>query len=314
MATRETVGTADVNGSTDVRAAVAAEVDTGAATDAGDGSAALRDRYLRLLRDVLTFSLWDGRDGVVWTARRPTARLLARLLARRHFTLVKETTPETRRAGRDWPRLAHTMVGTKRLDNLRFCIEQVLREDVPGDLIETGVWRGGAAIFMRGVLAAYGVTDRVVWLADSFSGLPAPDVSKYPADAGDPLHTFSELAVSLEEVRENFRRYGLLDEQVRFLPGWFHDTLPTAPVERLAVLRLDGDMYGSTIEALEALYPKLSPGGYCIVDDYGAVEGCRRAVEDYRAAHGITAPLVAIDADGVYWRVPDEETARANPS
>jgi O-methyltransferase len=185
--------------------------------------------------------------------------------------------------------------------NLRFCVERIIADRVPGDLIETGVWRGGASIFMRGILAAYGVTDRRVWVADSFEGLPKPD-PRYAADAGDPHHTFkSLLAVSLDDVRANFEKYGLLDDQVRFLKGWFRDTLPLAPIERLAVLRLDGDMYGSTIEALEPLYPKLSRGGYLIVDDY-ALSGARKAVEDYRAANGITDPVNEIDWTGAFWR------------
>src|SRR5205085_10579027 len=164
---------------------------------------------------------------------------------------------QDRMEGRIWPVVAHTMIGLKRLDNLEFCIEQVMTNGVPGDLIETGVWRGGATIFMRAVLKAYGITDRCVWVADSFNGLPPPNPEKYPADASDPHYTIKLLAVSLDEVKSNFAKYGLLDEQVRFLPGWFCDTLPSAPIEQLAVIRLDGDMYGSTMDALTALYPKL---------------------------------------------------------
>ncbi len=204
--------------------------------------------------------------------------------------------------GRIWPLVAHTMIGLKRLDNLEFCIEQVVTNGVVGDLIETGVWRGGAAIFMRAVLKAYGVTDRYVWVADSFEGLPPPNTGKYPYDAGDTLHEARELAVSLEEVKANFERYGLLDNQVRFLKGWFRDTLPAAPIERLAVLRLDGDMYQSTMDALVNLYPKLSEGGYVIVDDYGAIPACREAVNDYRSANAITEEIHDIDWTGIFWQ------------
>jgi O-methyltransferase len=200
--------------------------------------------------------------------------------------------------------------------NIRHCIETVIREQVPGDLIECGVWRGGAVIFMRGVLAAHGVRDRLVWAADSFQGLPAPDARRYPADAGDRFHRISGLAVGLEQVRHNFERYGLLDDQVRFLPGWFSQTLPNAPIERLAVLRLDGDMYESTWQAIEALYPRLSPGGFCIVDDYGdLVNQCQRAIHDYRDAHGITEEIIDIDGFGAYWRRaggPDPEPEDAS--
>ncbi len=202
--------------------------------------------------------------------------------------------------GRDWPRLAHTMIGLARLDNLQACVEDVLAHGVPGDLIETGVWRGGATIFLRALLKAHGVTDRYVWVADSFAGLPVPRPAFYPQDAGSTLHQFPELAVSLREVQANFARYGLLDNQVRFLQGWFRDTLPAAPIGQLAILRLDGDLYESTRDALVHLYPKLSPGGYIILDDYGAVPACRQAVHDYRTAHGIAEPLQAIDWTAIY--------------
>jgi O-methyltransferase len=92
---------------------------------------------------------------------------------------------ELREAGRDWPAVAHTMIGIKRLDNLQDCVERVLSAKIPGDLIETGVWRGGASILMRGVLKAYQNSERAVWVADSFEGLPKPDPDRYPADAGD---------------------------------------------------------------------------------------------------------------------------------
>jgi O-methyltransferase len=201
-----------------------------------------------------------------------------------------------------WREPCHTMSTVKRLDNVQRCVEDALDRDVPGDFIETGVWRGGMPIFMRAILAARGITDRTVWVADSFRGLPRPDVAHYPADAGFDLEPIAELKISVEQVRSHFDRYGLLDEHVRFLVGWFRDTLPTAPIERLAVMRLDGDLYESTMDALVHLYPKLSPGGYVIVDDYGAFLPCRRAVHDYRAARGITEPILPVDWTCVYWR------------
>jgi O-methyltransferase len=210
---------------------------------------------------------------------------------------------QARTEGRDWSMIAHSMIGLRRLDNIQQCAEQVLADGVPGDFIETGVWRGGATIFMRAILKVYGVTDRVVWVADSFQGLPPPDAARYPADAGSRFHTYEMLAVPLEQVQRNFEVYGLLDEQVRFLKGWFRDTLPRAPIERLALLRLDGDMYESTLDALKQLYPKLSAGGYLIVDDYGAVPACRQAVHDYREAEGVEEPIRMTDCGfGAFWR------------
>jgi O-methyltransferase len=218
------------------------------------------------------------------------------------LTRILPFDPALRADGKDWPTDAETMVGLKRLDNLQACIERALRDGVPGDLVETGVWRGGAAILMRGVLKAYGDTTRAVWLADSFAGLPRPSA---PEDAGDQLWMLAPyLAVSIDTVKQNFVRYGLLDDQVRFLPGWFSDTLPTAPISEIAVLRLDGDMYESTMVALTSLYAKVSPGGFVIIDDYGALPNCRRAVTDFRGALGIDAPITEIDWTGVYWRKP----------
>ena len=261
--------------------------------------------YLELLKRVLTRSLFDRHYHRFEFARGdPRRALFAPLrsaLSARRLELVKLADPKARAEGRDWPADAESMIGSKRMDNLHTCVADVLRRGVPGDLMETGVWRGGAVIFMRAALEAYGDATRRVWVADSFAGLPAPD-ARYAADRGDVHHGFRALAVSLEQVRANFARYGLLDERVRFLEGWFKDTLPGAPIGRLAVLRLDGDMYESTMDALRPLYPRLSVGGYLIVDDYGVVPGCKQAVDEYRAEHGIAEPIVDIDGWGVYWR------------
>jgi O-methyltransferase len=229
-------------------------------------------------------------------------RALLNLLYSEHEQRLKPFDEDARLEGREWPAMAHTMIGWHRLQNLQSCIEQILADNVPGDLIETGVWRGGAIIFMRAMLKAYDVRDRLVWAADSFQGLPVPDPVRYAADAGDITHTCRELCISLNEVRANFEKYGLLDEQVHFLPGWFRDTLPEAAVEKLSLLRLDGDMYESTYVALESLYPKLSRGGFVIVDDYGTLPSCRQAVTDFRQAAGISEEIIPVDWTGVYWR------------
>jgi macrocin-O-methyltransferase TylF-like protien len=217
---------------------------------------------------------------------------------------IRPVDPGKRREGRDWPTEAETMIGMLRLSQLEAAVVNALDNGVPGDLVETGVWRGGASILMRAVLKAYGdSSNRRVWLADSFCGLPAPDASRYPRDAGDTHHEFAAyLAVPLEEVKANFARYGLLDDRVCFLPGWFKDTLPSAPIEQIAVLRLDGDMYESTMQGLEYLYPKVAVGGFVFVDDYGALPNCCVAVEDFRREHGITEPLFVIDWTGVFWQ------------
>jgi O-methyltransferase len=261
----------------------------------------VRSLYFDLLRRNLTRYGMRERMPARWPLRR---RLLLKT-ANTVLPMLTGTSPfgQTKRdLGLDWPAEAETMIGMQRLTSLQRCVETVLADDVPGDLIECGVWRGGACILMRAVLAAYGDERRSVWLADSFAGLPPPDTANYKADKGMRLDLFASiLGVPETEVRKNFERYGLLDERVRFLPGWFKDTLHDAPIDRIAVLRLDGDLYESTMQALTALYPRLSPGGFCIIDDY-QIHACRQAVTDYRAEHEISAEIIDIDGCGVLWR------------
>ncbi len=207
-----------------------------------------------------------------------------------------------RMEGRDWPPLALTMIGMERLNNVQACMEDALAKDVPGDLIEAGTWRGGAGIFMRAILKAYGVTNRSLWIADSFEGLPTPDPKQFPADEFyvDDVPTF--LAVGLEQVKQGFKRFGLLDDQVHFAKGWFKDTLPSLADKRWAVVRIDADMYESTMQALEMLYPNLSVGGYVIVDDYGGLDSCRDAVDHYRKRNAIIEEVRKVDWTAVYWQ------------
>ena len=242
------------------------------------------DLYLSLLEKELTGTLYlDGALGAAGA------------------TLDQD--PVRRAVGFDWPSRAVTMIGVARLRNIRSLLEKAIDEDIPGDFIETGVWRGGACIYARAVMLARQEASRRVFVADSFQGLPRPNANAYPADAGDPHSEFVELSIGRLEVEDNFRRYGLMDENVIFLEGWFKDTLPVAPIEKIAVLRLDGDMYESTIQALESLYHKVTPGGFIIVDDY-ILENCAKAVNDFRRRNQIVAPINEIDGAAVWWRVP----------
>ena len=208
-----------------------------------------------------------------------------------------------RERGRDIPSRALTMVGIRRLENILTCAEQVLAEGVPGDFMEAGVWRGGATIFMRAILAAHGITDRRVWVADSFAGLPPTNPLQFPEDSIFAAME-GQLAVSENEVRGNFERYGLLDDQVCFLSGWFSETLPIAPINRLAILRIDADLYSSVNEVMSVLYTKVSSGGFVLVDDYFELESTRQAIDDYRLAAGITTQIQSVDGNAGYWRLP----------
>jgi hypothetical protein len=278
--------------------------------------------YLDLLKNCLTGSIFEesawrevpavakGRTGLFTSF--PVAafrRVVISQLRKRHLALVRMCPFDAvaRAAGNDWPSIGYTMVGRARLDNIERCIRDVLERSVPGDFIETGVWRGGSVIFMRALLRVQGVTDRVVWVADSFEGMPVPENE---SDGWD-LSEIGELEVSIDEVKRNFARFGLLDDQVRFLKGWFKQTLPTAPIKRLAVLRMDGDLYTSTMDALANLYHKVSPGGYAIVDDYKGWPGCRRAVHDFLDSRQLNPEIVDVDDQAVYWRIDDCEPANS---
>lgn len=199
------------------------------------------------------------------------------------------------------------MIGWQRMRHLRNECERVIRECVPGDFLEAGVWRGGAAMMMRAVLKAHGGTDRRVIAADTFAG---------PPDGGDPSDTAAHLrdvaafVVPLDEVKAAFRRYGLLDDLVVFVEGNFATTLRNAPTDCLAILRLDGDTYSSARTGLDALYDKLSKGGSVIVDDYFLFGDYRRAVDEFRAEREILDPIVRIDMYGGYWIKNERERRR----
>jgi O-methyltransferase len=206
-----------------------------------------------------------------------------------------------RSVGLDWPLQGITMSGLRRLDDLQSCVDSVVRDRVEGDFIEAGAWRGGATILMRAALDSSDDNGaRTVWVADSFRGFPGTHDAE-DGDVGAYLSAFDFLAVSEQEVRDNFARFGL-ERGVRFLPGYFKDTLPDVADRRWALVRLDGDSYEATHVALESLYPGLAVGGYLIVDDYGAVEECRRAVDQFRRKHGIGEALEAVDWTCVRWR------------
>lgn len=264
--------------------------------------------YLELLKRVLTGLVrpqkYAGGDVPDAVRALPGFGEFDCVLSSYNLEIVSRVSQNTdaRVDGTEWLPDGDTMIGLHRLDNIQQCLETVAADNVPGDFIETGVWRGGACIFARACLKVLGDAERSVWLADSFRGLPPPTPHKYPADLGDLHSTHPQLSVSRAEVEQNFRNYGLLDDRVKFIEGWFKDTLHQANIGRLAVMRLDGDMYESTMDALKGLYDKLSLGGFAIIDDYNWHRPCAMAVEDFRAAHAITEPIVRVDKSAVYWR------------
>lgn len=271
-----------------------------------------RDRYLSLLKAVLLNETGLETEVALDSVRGMT-QVPAAFWTETLYDVPGQLTPaleEKRRVralGFDTlnanagPPLGYTMIGRKRLDHLEWCVTTALDEGVAGDLMECGVWRGGACLMMKAILDMRGDQDRRVWLADSFAGLPPPT---QPEDQGMDLSRehYPSLAVSRERVERAFADFGLLDARVRFLPGFFADTLAGCAVEKLAVLRLDGDLYSSTMQALEALYDRVSPGGFIVIDDYGGLAQCAQAVDAFRAARGLTSPITMIDWTGAFWR------------
>jgi O-methyltransferase len=271
----------------------------------GPAVEAAAQAYIDLLKKILTRFIGQEQFAeIVYHKRSWQEKVFApvkAVLSSKGYVMCKRVPfdPKARSIGIDWPPGAETMVGLRRLDNIEMCLKQVLADGVAGDLVETGVWRGGSCILMRGILKAYGVTDRTVWLCDSFEGLPK---STHAEDLHWDFEQYRELAVSIEQVQDNFRKYELLDEQVKFVKGWFKDSLPGSPIGTIALLRLDGDLYESTWDAIDALYPRLAVGGYILIDDYGSIDSCEKAITDYRNKHGITETIHKVDQSGVYWR------------
>ncbi len=182
----------------------------------------------------------------------------------------------------------HSLLATPKLNALQSLMYDVVTNSVTGDFIEAGVYKGGTTVFMRGFLKFHRISNRMVWVADSFEGIP---LSTRYKDLGDPVDQWKDRWVAgLEEVRSVFNRYGLLDDQVKFLEGYFAESLPKAALGKLAIARLDADSYESTLDALEHLYPRMSRGGYVIIDDWHLAK-CAQAVHDYRERHGITEPI-----------------------
>jgi O-methyltransferase len=271
--------------------------DIHAAGPRGDDEA-LRASYLDLLKLTLCDLVGASTQTISWTGDR---RVFSRELS-------GDDQMAWRAAGRDWPLNALTMVGLRRLDDLQASVESVVADGVEGDLVEAGAWRGGASILMRATLDTLGAHERTVWVADSFQGFPAPEADGDEEDRAletDMSAAYDYLAASLEEVQGYFDRFGCV-EGVRFVPGFFEDTMPELRGRRWSVVRLDGDTYKATWLTLEALYPGLSVGGYLVLDDYCFLSACRRAVDDFRREHGITEPIEQIDWNGARWRRESE--------
>ena len=214
-----------------------------------------------------------------------------------------------RMQGMDWPAHGLTMVGRMRLENIERLLLNMIDAQVPGDFVECGVWRGGSSLFARGMLKALNVHGRKVHLVDSFEGLPKASQTK----DRDVWSKMDFLKVSLEEVQEPFRQLGLLDHGVAFHKGFFQHSLPLlrkqllANKKRIAVLRMDGDMFESTMDILYNLYDLVSVGGCIIIDDF-AIREAKEAVETFLQHHKLIVDYIKIDEFSSYFCKERETT------
>jgi O-methyltransferase len=202
----------------------------------------------------------------------------------------------------NWGGTGFSLLPWTAIEHLDFAIRDTISRNVEGDFLETGAWRGGACIVAKSIYNEI-APDKKVYVADSFEGLPKP-TGEYPVDNGDTHYLSDFMKVSLEQVKENFNKFDLIDDNLIFVKGWFRDTMPKLNIDKLSILRLDGDMYESTIQVLDVMYSKLSSGGYCIIDDYHH-QTCKVAIHDFRTKHNITEPIVKVDGHPLnevhYW-------------
>ncbi|MBV9950863.1 MAG: class I SAM-dependent methyltransferase, partial [Acidimicrobiia bacterium] len=186
-------------------------------------------------------------------------------------------------------------IGRIRLEHLQACLDGIRATGVPGDLAEIAPGRGGAAVFMRGYLEGYDVPDRTVWVADPFR-TNTPDVA--PTTVAEML----DLEPDINQVRQFFERFDLLDDRVRFLQGeWSGIVTQADAVGELALLRIGSGAGDAVGDLLDAYAPKVVEGGVVIVDTDGESSDIARAVADHRARHGIDAPLERVGWDEVMW-------------
>jgi O-methyltransferase len=265
----------------------------------------LRQHHLELLKKFITRFNFDEqayswKKVEIFSGKLKVLVPLLRILPRNWTIAEKVGAPdlESRRNGSDWPLTAESMIGLMRMNQLHESLDTIRIENIAGDIVETGIWRGGAVIFAASYLRIYGMEDRKVFGCDSFEGLPVPD-PRFPVDSNDLHSTIDFLRVSLPEVQRNLEKYLLDIDKVNLVKGWFDQTLPTLPVTEISILRLDGDMYSSTMDALNALYEKVSTGGIVIIDDY-CLQGAKRAIHDF---FGDDLPVIHdIDGSGAFFR------------
>ena len=202
-----------------------------------------------------------------------------------------------------------TMTSAERVWSLLEAVRYVTEQGLEGDFAECGVWRGGSVMAMARKLRELGVSDRTIWLYDTFSGMTAPTEKDIEASSGASAAELMQTTAvgdgnnvwafaTKEDVVANLTLTGYPMERFHLVEGDVAQTLKYDIPEKLALLRLDTDWYESTKMGLEVLYPRLVPGGICILDDYGHWAGAREAVDEYFRALGARPLMMPIDYSG----------------
>lgn len=194
----------------------------------------------------------------------------------------------------------YTITSTERIHALIQAVRYIVNNNIPGDFVECGVWRGGSVMAMALTLLQLSRPERTLHLFDTFSGMPPPgeqDVDYLGRSARDILEDV-RYSVSQEEVEATLHSTGYDRTKLRFVKGSVEETLPAEAPEAIALLRLDTDWYASIRHELTHLFPHLSPGGVIIIDDYGHWQGARLAVDEYIEHHHVRLFLHRIDYTG----------------
>lgn len=202
----------------------------------------------------------------------------------------------------------YTMTTPERLEALCAATEYIVKYDIPGAFVEAGVWRGGSSMAAAHTLLRLGAGDREFYMYDTYEGIPAPGAEDavigstheevkawWEAENADPAKE-AWLTATVEEVRRNMALTGYDLDKVQTIAGMVEDTVPPTAPEQVALLRLDTDWYAPTKVELEVMFPRLSPGGVMIIDDYDYTEGARKAVDEYLAEYPHPVFLHRIDA------------------
>ena len=201
----------------------------------------------------------------------------------------------------------YTMTSVERLKSLSDAVNYVVENNIEGDFVECGTWKGGSVMCMQKKLMRLNQNDRKFWVFDTYEGMPEPDdvdknfnktAAQQLLDAEEKDNSLTWAYSNYEETTGNILSTGYPAEKMNFVKGLVEDTIPQTQIESIALLRLDTDWYSSTKFELENLYPKLVKGGVLIIDDYGHWEGCKKAVDEYFKLNKIPVFMSRIDYTG----------------